>query len=133
MSKKNNKGNKPGEYPTEGVNEIWDYLFKLDGMKSMLDSIPDENQRMGILNYAAGMSEKYQKEIEEFRKNLKPEDAEAAIHQMSRDTGMDAKSADDLISGVKAMRKSAKETIKEASRTGVSVAEMIKKHKEKKI
>ena len=123
MSKKSKKG-----YPTSGVNEVWDYLFKLDGMEKLVDGIKDEKSRNEILNFTAGLAAKAQTEVEEFKKNMTQEEATEAYQQMAKEMGQSEEKINTTVEGLNKMRSQA-EKIVEAGPDDPTVAELLKNYK----
>ena len=89
MSKKDQeeKENKKFEYPKEGVNRLYDSLFKMQGFEQVIESIPDEKTKREILNFAAGLSAQFSTEIEGLEKNLTAQDARKIYEGVAQNLG----------------------------------------------
>ena len=114
MSKKDtkNKKNKKPDIQKAGVNRVWDALFALDGIEKVFEAIPNEEAKKEILNFTAGLSEKFAKQIDNVEKNLTPDQARKLYAAVARDLGKSQKEISETVSNLEENQQHMEERIR---------------------
>ena len=69
-------------------------------IEKVFEAIPNEEAKKEILNFTAGLSEKFSKQIDKVEKNLTPDQARKLYAAVARDLGKSQKEIQDTVSNL---------------------------------